>query len=231
MPVTEHRRLGLRGRAAGEEEHGHRLGIDEGVLSASFGFATEHRVGESVDRDDASGVDARCTQPLDLSSVSDDRARRHPRQDRRQLLVRRSIVQGRKRRPRQRRPEQRDRQHVGVQPEVADGLRAVLLEQHRRVASGRQQRRRGEAPRRRPDADPVGVALRHHLQQHGDVHGNDSSPGIRLCALCVRNEGAGAQSDAGNGFAPLTSRTVSPTEIEPSPAFVHRISSPSASSA
>ena len=49
MPVAEHRRLRFRGRAAGEEEHGHRLGIDEGVLSASFGFATEHRVGESID--------------------------------------------------------------------------------------------------------------------------------------------------------------------------------------
>ena len=39
-----------------------------------------------------------------------------------------------------------------------------------------------------------------------------------------------AQSEAGSGLAPLTASTVSPTEMDPSPALVHRSSRPSSSS-
>jgi len=38
------------------------------------------------------------------------------------------------------------------------------------------------------------------------------------------------QSEAGSGLAPLTARTVSPIERDPSPAFVHRSSMPRSSS-
>ena len=70
-----------------------------------------------------------------------------------------------------------------------------------------------------------------------DRRGARHDPSIGLGAVRTRRLTGGrdlfspTQSDAGSGLAPLTSRMVSPTEIDPSPALVQSTSRPRSSSA
>ena len=67
-------------------------------------------------------------EAVHLVVVGDHEAAGHAAEDARELLVGRAVVERRERHAGQRGAEERDGQHVGVQPEVADDLGAALLE-------------------------------------------------------------------------------------------------------
>ena len=164
--------------------------------------------------DDVGGADG--VEALDLLVVGDHDAAGDAAEDAAQLLVGGAVVERRERDAGQRGTEERHRQRVGVQAEVADDLGAALLEVDGSPPGPLEEIRGGDPPVMRTENDAVGVALGRHFEQHGDVH-----DGVPLSI---------GQSEAGSGLAPLTARMVSPTEMAPSPALVQRSSRPSSSS-
>ena len=165
VPVAQHRRLGLRRRAAREQQHGDLLGVDEGVLPG-------HRLGdgrgELALRHDV--VRSARPEPVHLVVVGDHEPAGDASEDARQLLVGGSIVHRRERHPRQRGPEQRHREHVGVHPEVADDLGPALLEVDGGPPGALEELGGGDAAVMGAEDDAPRVTLGRHLEQHGDVH-------------------------------------------------------------
>ena len=183
MPVAQHRSLGFRRRAAGEEQHGDLLGVDEWMFARDrFGDGR----GELVLRHHVLG--AARLQPLDFVVVGDHQPAGDPPEDPVQLLVRGPVVDRRERHARQRGTEQRHRQHVGVQPEVADDLGPALLEVDGGPPRPLEELGGADAAVVGAEDDAVGVALGRHLEQHGDVHGAGTSLGAG--ALSPRRAGA-----------------------------------------
>ena len=153
---------------------------------------------------------------VDLVVVGDHEPPATRPEDPPQLLVRSSVVDRRERDAGQRGTEQGDRQRLGVQPEVADDLGAALLE----VDGGP------------PGAleELGGASCRRHGSRERCARGRPRPPSRAAWRCSRRRPVPGPQSEAGSGLAPLTARMVSPTEMEPSPALVHRSSRPSSSS-
>ncbi len=104
-----------------------------------------------------------------------------------QLLVRGPVVDRRERHAGQRGTEQRHRQDVGVQPEVADDLGSALLEVDGGPLRPLEELGGAHAAVVRAEDDAIRVALGRHLEQHGDVHGAGTSPGAG--ALSPRRAG------------------------------------------
>ena len=219
MPVPQHRRLGLRRRPAGEQQHADLLGVDEGELERSAPVHRRHRLvdrgGELVLRHH---VRRRRSAPSRGTSSASAIIRPPSTRgdDPLQLLVGRSVIDRRERQPGQRRAEQRHRQHVGVQPEVTDDLGAALLEVQRPPAgTGR--------------ADPRRWCPRHESRLRRG-RGHPRPPSRASMAMFMATDIPAVSPRRAAAWRPYLSG-VSPTEIDPSPALVHRSSSPSSSSA
>jgi len=209
VAVAEHGGLGFRCRAAREQQDPDLLGVDEGVL-ARDGPGDGRRqltLGHDVLR--TAGP-----EPLDLVVVRDHQSVGHAPDDPDELLVGGPVIDRCEGHAGQGGTEEGDGEHVGVEAEVADRLGTALLEVEGGPSRALEELGGGDAAVVGAEDDPLGVALGCHLEQHGDVHARASF----------------AQSEAGSGLAPLTARIVSPTEMDPSPALVHRSSRPSSSS-
>ena len=184
MPVAQDGRLGLRRRAAREEQDGDLLGVHERVLT---GDRLGDGGGELVFGEDVGGADA--VEAFNLLVVGDHDAAGDAAEDAPQLLVGGAVVEGGERNAGQRGAEERHRQRVLVQPEVADDFGATLLEVDGSPPGSFEEIRSGDPPVMRTENDPARVALGCHFEQHGDVH--DCVP--RLPGRSVRGgEGLGA---------------------------------------
>ena len=165
VPVAQDRRLGLRRGAAREEQHGDLFGVDEGML-AGHGLGDgrfERRFG-----DDVGGADG--NEAIHLLVVGDHDAALDAADDAPQLLVGGAVVERREGHARQRGAEERHRQRVGVQPEVADDHGSALLEVDGGPAGALEQAGGGDAAFVGTEDDALGVTLGRHFEQHGDVH-------------------------------------------------------------
>jgi hypothetical protein len=168
MTVAQHGDLGIAGGATREQHHRDGVGINISDRLGGVVRVVCNLTEELFARDELDALDV--GDPSDAVRADDDEPGCEPRDDSRESVIGESVVHGCKRSPEARGAEECDRHRVRVEIEQTDVLDVACGEDLCGSSRSLQQLAGGERARHCADDGTVGRGLRHHLEQHRDVH-------------------------------------------------------------